>query len=284
MTLTMSPSSLRQPPTPAAANALVQLLAMFGGRVREQRLRRRRTVRELADQAHLSPATVLAIEDGHAGSLDAYVRLATALGLRLEAGLLDGRARPDTRPSLTADVVHSAMGEYEAAHFRPLGFTIGVDEPYQHYQFAGRADVVVWDTPGRALLHIENRTRFPDLQESAGAFNAKRAYLGAALAARLGERRWESETHVIAALWSAEVLHVLRRRPETFRALGPDPTPAFGAWWAGMPPAAGTSTLLVFLDPAATRRQRAWVGLDDALKAKPRHRGYAEVAATLGKR
>jgi hypothetical protein len=39
---------------------------------------------------------------------------------------------------------------------------------------------------------IENRTRFPDFGETAGAFNAKRAYLGAALAERVGISRWAS--------------------------------------------------------------------------------------------
>src|SRR5688572_10459638 len=72
--------------------------------------------------------------------------------------------------------VHSAMTEFEAAHFRPFGVHLGTDEPYQHYQFAGRGDLVAWDDPGGSFLHIENRTRFPDIQEIAGSFNAKRAY------------------------------------------------------------------------------------------------------------
>ena len=54
------------------------------------------------------------------------------------------------------------MGEYEASHLRALGFKVGIDEPYQHYQFAGRADLVAWDVDARAFLHIENGTRFPD--------------------------------------------------------------------------------------------------------------------------
>ncbi len=31
--------------------------------------------------------------------------------------------------------------------------------------------------------------------------------------------RWLAESHVIAAVWSAEVLHAIRMRRESFRAL-----------------------------------------------------------------
>lgn len=172
------------------------------------------------------------------------------------------------------------MGEFEAGHLVPYGFMVGIDEPYQHYQFAGRGDVVAWDLAARALLHIENRTRFPDLQETAGTFNAKRAYLGAALAQRLGIRGWSSETHVIAALWSAEVLHALRLRPASFRSMCPDSADAFAAWWAGKPPIRGATSSLVVLDPLATGRQELFVGLDHALaSARPRFRGYADAAS-----
>jgi hypothetical protein len=44
----------------------------------------------------------------------------------------------------------------------------------QFYQFAGRADVVAWNVEERALLHIEIRTRFPDLQEMAGSTSVSR--------------------------------------------------------------------------------------------------------------
>jgi hypothetical protein len=168
----------------------------------------------------VSVQVIYLIEAGRPASPEAVIRLATTLGLRLEVQLVDPRRRD--RPQRPADPVHSAMGEVEARRLRELGRPVGVDEPYQHYQFAGRADVVSWDLDARALLHIENRTRFPDFGEMAGAFNAKRAYLGAALAERVGISRWASETHIIAALWSSEVLHAIRLRPESFRALCPD--------------------------------------------------------------
>ena len=276
----MSPSAPRRPPLTASATASAQLFAVVGARIRDERRARRLTLRALAARAHLSPAAVQSIESGRAGSVDAYARLATALNLRLEIDLVDPRRRAPS-PARQVDLVHSAMGEFEVAHLRPFGYGLAVDEPYQHFQFAGRADVIAWDADKRALLHIENRTRFPDLQETAGSFNAKRAYLGRALAERLNLGRWRSETHVIAALWSAEVLHTLRLRTETFRALCPtDPAPLEG-WWSGTPPSSGLHSCLVVLDPAANSRQRQWIDLNAALTAKPRHRGYADAASAI---
>jgi hypothetical protein len=115
----------------------------------------------------------------------------------------------------------------------------------------------------------------------AGAFDAKRAYLGAALAERLGISRWASETHVIAALWSSDVLHAIRMRPEPFRALCPDGSATFAAWWTGQRVPRGMTSTLVVLDPLASGRQRKFVGLDGALTVRPRHRGYADAASKL---
>jgi hypothetical protein len=147
----------------------------------------------------------------------------------------------------------------------------------KHYQFAVRADVVAWDVEARALLHIENRTRFPDFQEMAGSFTAKRAYLGASVAERLGLPSWARETHVIAALWTSEVLHGCAR---TRSSLCIDEPLAFHSWWSGTPLPRGVTSSLVVLDPLATQRQGRWIDLEHAIgAARPRHRGYAEVAA-----
>lgn len=277
----MSPASFATPAPESIRAAGRRLWVAFGLQIRAARRARRWTVAALAERAGVSRSLVYLVESGESASTEAALRLAASLGLRLEFTLSDRRRRADPRP-VGADLVHSAMGEVEAAHLRPFGFGVGIDEPYQHFQFAGRADLVAWDLDRRALLHLENRTRFPDLQETAGAYNAKRAYLGAALAARLGIRRWASEAHVLVAVWSAEVLHALKLRQASFRALCPDGSAAFDSWWAGQPPATGTTSALVVLDPLAAGRQRPYVDLDAALTARPRHRGYAEIAARLG--
>jgi hypothetical protein len=277
----MSPREVAPGRSPAVAAGLHHPALSFGDAVRDPRLARRWTVADLAAGAGVSRALVYAVEAGEPCSTDACARLAVALGRRLTLGLVDPRRRVQSAQGLARDLVHSAMGELEARHLRSLGIAVGIDEPYQHFQFAGRADVVAWDVDRRALLHIENRTRFPDFQEMAGAYNAKRAYLGPALATRLGVARWASETHVIAALWSSEVLHAIRLRPESFRALCPDPAAGFRAWWTGEPPPAGASSALVILDPLATGRQRRFIDMDEAMTARPRHRGWAAMAAAL---
>jgi DNA-binding XRE family transcriptional regulator len=275
----MSPRSFAIPAPQAVLAAESRMWLAFGIELRDHRLARRWTVEILSRKAGVSRTVIYEIEAGVPASTEAAVRLAHALGLRLEFVLTDPRRRE--RPQRSADPVHSAMGECEAAHLRRLGYPVGLDEPYQHYQFAGRADVVAWDASRRALLHLENRTRFPDFQEMAGAYNAKRANLGASLAERAGVRGWLSETHVVVALWSSEVLHALRLRSESFRALCPDPPGALVGWWHGSPPAAGVSSLLIVLDPLATGRQRLFVGLEEALSVRPRHRGYAQAAGRL---
>jgi hypothetical protein len=175
------------------------------------------------------------------------------------------------------------MGEIEAAHLRGVGYDVSLDEPYQHYQFAGRADVVAWSVEHAALLHIENRTRFPDIQDSFGSFNAKRRYLAGEIGARAGVDRWRSETHVVVALWSAEVLRSLRAHAASFGSVCPDALEAFEEWWIGCPPAAGRRSILVVFDPMTGRRsdRRRWVGLAEVPGLRPRYRDYAGAAAEL---
>jgi len=256
---------------------------IVGDQVREDRMRRRLTTRALADLAGLGRATIGDIESGRTGSLETYVRLAEALRLTPEFDLVDPRRRePLTRRA--ADPVHAAMGEAEAAHFRGLGFEVGLDEPFQHFQFAGRADLVAWSVERGALLHIENKTRFPDLQESFGSFNAKRSYLGAELGVRAGCGKWRSETHVMAALWSAEVLRNLRAHAASFASVCPDSDGFFAGWWRGEPPATGRHSILVIFDPAEGRRRdrRRWLGVDELEGARARYRDYAAAVALLG--
>lgn len=246
----------------------------------EERRRRRWPARELARRARVCTATVTNVEAGRIASLDTYARLAVALGLTLEVALANRRRRHD-RPS-HSDLVHAAMGELEARWLAGRGYEIALDHPYQHYQFAGRADVLAWTRAPPALLHIENRTRFPDLQAAIGSYNAKRQYLARVVAEQLGIHRFAAETHVMVGLWSAEVIHSVRLRRATFSALCPDASDTFEAWLRGDPPATGRSSSFVLLDPAASPRRASTVGLERVLRGvKPRLRDYREAADRL---
>ena len=281
MTSASGPSAPIEPPerTGRLARRMASRAATaLGLGFRDERLKRSLTVRQVADATGLSPEAIYAAESGRVARLETYARLAVALGLRLDATMTEPRR---LRSRTTDDLVHAAMGELEAGHFRRLGATVRLDEPYQHDQFAGRADLVAWTLDPPELLHIENKSQIRDVQDTLGSFNAKRAYLGQEIAGRLGIRRWRSETHVLVLAWTAEVLHTLRLRAETFRSIAPDPPGAFGAWWSGGAPSPQVSTTLVVLDPLATARQRLWIGLEQSVAARPRYRGYADLAAAL---
>jgi transcriptional regulator with XRE-family HTH domain len=255
-----------------------------GGSVHAARRRRGWTLDALADRAGLSRARVQEIEAGSPASLEAYARLAIALGLRPEFELSDPSVRGGSRRT-AGDLVHAAMGELEAGVLRRPGVVVAMDEPSQHYQFAGRADVVAWDLERRALLHLENRTQFPNVQDALGSYAAKRQYLPGVLSRRLGldARGWASVSHAMVGLWSAEVLHVLRVRRETFASACPDPASGVLAWWHGDHEGLvdGVTSALVLLDPAGTRPAHRLLPMERAVTARPRYRDYADAAARL---
>jgi transcriptional regulator with XRE-family HTH domain len=150
------------------------MASTIGRQIRDERIRRRWSIRTLASRAGISVGHLCQIESGKTASLESYAGVATALDLRPELDALDPR-RHDGRGRTGVDFVHAAMGELEARRLTGFGFKVAIDEPYQHYQFAGRADVVAWDLAKRAPLHIENRTDFPNVQESLGSYASKKA-------------------------------------------------------------------------------------------------------------
>ena len=163
---------------PEAADVALRRLRFHIGRLlRDARLARRWTVEELARKAGVSRGIVYMAERGDPISIEACVRLSTALGLRIDVDLVDPRRRV-VAAVRQQDPVHSAMGEFEAGRLRQLRFPLAIDEPYQHFQFAGRADVAAWSLEERALLHIENRTRFPARPRYGGYAAAASAIIG----------------------------------------------------------------------------------------------------------
>lgn len=238
-------------------------------------------MRELGRRCGLTGSAIQKMESGEPGSVEAYARVGVALSLRPEIHLVDERQH---RAARDEDPVHAWMGDAEATHLQRHGIPVAIDEPYQHYQFAGRGDVVAWSIERRSLLHIENRTRFPNIQDAAGSFNAKRAYLADTIAARIRlPGGFRSVTHVMCGLWSSEVQHTVRLRTATFRALCPDPSDAVEAWWRGDPPTVGSTSSFVLFDPAERPRARRWVQLDAALRVEPRYRDYLEAVGAIGR-
>jgi transcriptional regulator with XRE-family HTH domain len=277
----MSHKRLARCTKPGAAEAMVRRLRVeIGIAVRSERRARAVSLRELAEAAGVDPTTVHNVEVAEPASLEVLQRVSTALGLELRVEIAPARRGGVVR---VEDPVHAAMGEIEAAHFgsaafAAMGVHTNLDVPFQHYQHAGRADFLAWTEAPARLLHVENRTQFPNIQAALGSFNAKRAYLGAELGSRLGVGRWQAEAHVIVALWSAETLHSLRLRAATWRAACPD-AGSFEAWWRGdLSNLAGVRSEIVVWDPLAGghRDRRRWAGLDDLATIRPRYRDYRD--------
>src|SRR5689334_12789198 len=107
----MSPAPFKSPQPKAVEAAVNRLSADFGRMVRDARLARKWSTQQLADAAGLSRTRLYEIERGETPTPEASIRLASALGLRLEWSLVDPRRRAQRQRS---DVVHSAMGEFEA--------------------------------------------------------------------------------------------------------------------------------------------------------------------------
>lgn len=277
----MAPDVPHRPSTPGPERRVTQAHVEMGATIKEARRRRRWGIRALAVKAVLSYGIVQRVESGGPASLTAYARLAQVLNLELQVAIVDPRRATTLRQD--SDLLHALLGELEAKLLVPHGRPVGIDEPWQHYHFAGRADLVTWDVKRQALLHIENKTQLPDLQDAIGRFKSTQAYLGRALWQRLGlPGRPRSEAHIMVALWSAEVLRVIRRQPSVFRSTFPDTPEVFQMWLRGDPPTHGTTTAFVVLDPFATGRQRGMIGLGAALAgARPRMAGYAEAATRL---
>jgi transcriptional regulator with XRE-family HTH domain len=277
----MSPFRTVHPPTAAVVARVTAICAALGAEVRAERHRRRWTVERLATEAGVSRTLVYLVERGEPTTLETYARLGMALGLRLEASLLDPRSR--SRVGKAEDPVHAAIVEMLAARYSSQGRLVSADEPFQHYQFAGRADVTAIDEAGPDLIHHEVKTAIPNIGELAGTWNVKRQYLARVLAERRGLRGgFRSVTHVLTIAWTADCLRVLRLREATMHSLGPDGPDAFSRWWDGSRPDAGRVTAaVVILDPIDRPRAPAWMPMHGLATVRPRYRDYADLLSQL---
>lgn len=266
--------SIRLPRSWSATDSdleLDRLCRRLGAAIRTSRQAHGWSTQQVADAAGLSRSAVTRLEGGKAGGLATYQRIADALELRLSWELTSLATTLEAE-----DAVHAVMAEVQARRFATGTRQVLVDEPYQHFRFAGRGDLVVVDPGVAAIHHSENKTRIVNVGELSGSFNAKCRWLAGDVAERHGIRRIRSESHTLVLLWSDEVLAAARSLERTLRALGPEGVGPFRAWWEGAPMAGVHRGLVVFdpIDRGASQRQ--WVSLEDALEARPRYRGYAD--------
>jgi transcriptional regulator with XRE-family HTH domain len=123
----MSPRKFTVQASGSLQSTVRRLWVAAGIEIREARLRRHWSLKRLACAAGVSAAVAYRAEAGEPTSVEAVSRLIHALGLRLEFALTIRGG--ETARHGPRDLVHSAMGEFEARHLRELGRPVGVDEP-----------------------------------------------------------------------------------------------------------------------------------------------------------
>jgi transcriptional regulator with XRE-family HTH domain len=121
----MSPCRPRRRADERLLTAMRRFASTIGAAFYEERHRRRRTLRDVGDAAGVSASVVHDAEAGRLVSLESYLRVADALGIRFEASLTPIRRRDAERA--TGDLVHAAMAEAQARHFRDLGYLVAID-------------------------------------------------------------------------------------------------------------------------------------------------------------
>lgn len=142
------------PGRPDADLELDRLCHRLGAALRAARHARGWTLSHVAEAAALSRSAVARLECGQPGGLLTYLRIADALGLRLTCELTALATALEVE-----DAVHAVMGEIQARRFGTGSREVLIDEPYQHFRFAGRGDLVVVDRQRRAIAHSELQQR-----------------------------------------------------------------------------------------------------------------------------
>ena len=141
----MSPRKSPDPLSDRMAQTARRLATEIGSEIHDERVRRHWTLRELGRRSGVTGAAVQRLEAGHPGNVETYARVSVALTRRPELHLVDDRRLAVQRAE---DPVHAWMGDVEAAHLQSHGLPVAIDEPFQHYQFAGRADVLSGQSSG----------------------------------------------------------------------------------------------------------------------------------------
>lgn len=161
----------------------------MGAALRGMRTKRGWRQEDLAGRAKVSREMVGRIELGHAGSV--------ALGtFRRVVGALDGRLDTVIRwhggdlPRLL-NARHAAMHEAMALRLRDLaGWVFEPEVSFSIYGERGVIDILGWHEECRAILVIELKTEFVDINETMGTLDRKGRL--AAVIAR--ERGWDPAT------------------------------------------------------------------------------------------
>lgn len=167
----------------------------LGAAIRFLRIRRRWRQSDLARRAGCSQSAVSRIERGHLGSvrLDTIRAVAAALDMRLD---LVGRWRAGDLDRMLSSA-HSALHEDVARRLGGLGGWESAPEvPFSSFGERGAIDILAWHPASRALLVIEFKTEFVDLNELLATLDRKRR-----LAAEIARQRGWLREATSVSVW-----------------------------------------------------------------------------------
>lgn len=230
-----------------AADRNRRQLVRAGADVRDARLRRRLTQREVGARVGMSRSAISRAERGLGGglTLDAWQRIAIALGMPLRVSF----ARDPLTE--TPDAGHLAIQELVLRIGRTAGSAGSFELPTRPADPWRSIDVGLRDDVRRRIVVVECWNVFGDIGSAARASVRKLAE-----AAELAAARWGDEPHAVGLVWvvraTARNRALVARYPEVFGSRFPGSSAGWvAALTTGAPPP--TEPGLVWCDVAATR-------------------------------
>jgi transcriptional regulator with XRE-family HTH domain len=184
---------------------------------------------DVSARSGVSQGLVSRIERGvaEAVSVRELDRVAKALNIRLS---LNSWWRDGDLAQLL-DAGHAAIVEYTVGWLRRRGWEVLVEYGFNHYGERGSVDIVAWHPRFRALLLVEVKTRFVDLQDMLATFARKIRVVPELLVESHG---WQplAVGRLIVAPGTGANRRVVEAHPAIFGATYPGKTRDAHAWVA----------------------------------------------------
>jgi transcriptional regulator with XRE-family HTH domain len=198
-----------------AVRANQEVAVRLGRSVREARIRRRLTQKQLGAKVGLSQASISRVEQGEGGglTLDGWQRIALALGIHLQVTL---QRDPQQEPT---DAGHLGIQELALRLGRRNGYPRVVELRTRATDSRHSIDVALAADARHALLVVECWNTFGDVGASIRSSNHKRAEADEYAAGRWGTEGRAALVWVVRATASNRKL--IAKYPELFAAAFP---------------------------------------------------------------
>ena len=200
-----------------------------GRMVRDLRVARNLRQVDVAGRAGVSRETVSRLERGLVDGMTVASLRAVSRALEMPSIVTLGWRTPEL--DRMRDRVHAAMVEAMSRILVDAGWQITAESGFNHYGERGSADILAWHRARLAILIVETKSRFGDLQDTLAALDRKRRVLPIEFEKRFGWR-----PRVVGVLLVLPDLsthrHVAARHPTIFRASFPHRQDEVTEWLA----------------------------------------------------